>query len=513
MGNSSSKKSSDKRNGTVDKKKKHISSDDSGPPVEPPLPPPSEAPVIHVVSNHEIQDAIGRGERVVQGMYDYAAADTGTSVQDLNFKRGDYMIVISQDGDWWFARHMSTNVTGYIPNNYVAAVDAIEQHEWFHGKISRKDTEKMLSSPGNCRGMFLVRESESIAGAYSLSVLDEDLNGVHQVKHYRIRDLDDGGVYISPRLRCTDIANLIEHYTGKSDGLCYRLTRTCPKADPTRYELSKAMKDVYEVSRDSLEKKELLGSGNFGEVWRGVWNKSTAVAIKTLKVGTMEPLKFLEEAEIMKKLHHPKIVVLYAVCSREEPIFIVTELMSHGSLLQCLRDDKQKQFLDWNKLIDIASQVADGMQYVENQGYIHRDLAARNVLVTKNYMIKIGDFGLARDDTTYEAKLGAKFPIKWTAPEAAMYGTFTIKSDVWAYGIFLVELVTYGQVPYPGMTNSEVLSQLERGYRHPQPAVCPSEMYEIMLSCWKKSAEERPTFDHLFHTMDDYHVAVAGQYA
>ena len=90
---------------------------------------------------------------------------------------------------------------------------------------------------------------------------------------------------------------------------------------------------------------------------KGVWNKSTAVAIKTLKVGTMEPLKFLEEAEIMKKLHHPKIVVLYAVCSREEPIFIVTELMSHGSLLQCLRDDKQKQFLDWNKLIDIASQV------------------------------------------------------------------------------------------------------------------------------------------------------------
>jgi len=58
---------------------------------------------------------------------------------------------------------------------------------------------------------------------------------------------------------------------GKSDGLCYRLTRTCPKADPTRYELSKAMKDVYEVSRDSLEKKELLGSGNFGEVWRGVY--------------------------------------------------------------------------------------------------------------------------------------------------------------------------------------------------------------------------------------------------
>ena len=89
----------------------------------------------------------------------------------------------------------------------------------------------------------------------------------------------------------------------------------------------------------------------------GVWNKRTPVAIKTLKVGTMDPHKFLEEAEIMKKLHHPKIVALYAVCSREEPIYIVTELMSHGSLLTCLRDEKQREFLDWNKLIDIAAQV------------------------------------------------------------------------------------------------------------------------------------------------------------
>jgi len=53
-------------------------------------------------------------------------------------------------------------------------------------------------------------------------------------------------------------------------------------------------------------------------------------------------------------------------------------------------------------------------------------------------------------DQCYRNVAGAKFPIKWTAPEAAMYGTFTIKSDVWAYGIFLIELVTYGQIPYPG---------------------------------------------------------------
>ena len=100
-----------------------------------------------------------------------------------------------------------------------------------------------------------------------------------------------------------------------------------------------------------------VSHGNLSVIVVGVWNKRMPVAIKTLKVGTMEPLKFLEEAEIMKQLHHPKIVALYAVCSREEPIYIVTELMSHGSLLTCLRDEKQREFLDWNKLIDIAAQV------------------------------------------------------------------------------------------------------------------------------------------------------------
>ena len=100
----------------------------------------------------------------------------------------------------------------------------------------------------------------------------------------------------------------------------------------------------------------------------------------------------------------------------------------------------------------------------------------------------------------YEAKEGTKFPIKWTAPEAALYNRFTIKSDVslhsfihsfisnvsrtflqvWSYGILLTELVTFGRIPYPGMTNAEVLRQVDQGYRLPQPSNCPSSLYGIM---------------------------------
>ncbi|CAB1354283.1 unnamed protein product [Coregonus sp. 'balchen'] len=107
---------------------------------------------------------------------------------------------------------------------------------------------------------------------------------------------------------------------------------------------------------------------------------------------------------------------------------------------------------------------------------------------------------------------GAKFPIKWTAPEAALYGRFTIKSDVWSFGVLLTELATKGRVPYPGMVNREVLDQVERGYRMPCPAECPGSMHELMLTCWRKDAEERPTFEYLQGFLEDYFTSTEPQY-
>ncbi|KFW79632.1 Proto-oncogene tyrosine-protein kinase Yrk, partial [Manacus vitellinus] len=107
---------------------------------------------------------------------------------------------------------------------------------------------------------------------------------------------------------------------------------------------------------------------------------------------------------------------------------------------------------------------------------------------------------------------GAKFPIKWTAPEAALFGKFTIKSDVWSFGILLTELVTKGRVPYPGMNNREVLEQVERGYRMQCPGSCPSSLHEVMVQCWKREPEERPTFEYLQSFLEDYFTATEPQY-
>eukprot|EP00128_Syssomonas_multiformis_P016763 Colp12_sorted_trinity150504_noHs@12380 len=438
-------------------------------------------------------------------LYNYEAR----TPEDLAFVKGDQLKIIdNSDKDWWKAQNTVTGKQGYVPSNYIAPVQSLAKEDWFHGRIKRGDAEKLLMSSQNV-GTFLIRESESRPGDYSLSVRDVD-----SVKHYRIRVMDDGQFFISRGTNFMDLSALVAHYKRSQDGLCCQLTVSAQNVQkPVLADLSYNTKDQWEIPREFIKLETKLGSGQFGEVWKGTWNGNTPVAVKTLKPGSMSPQDFLAEAAIMKKLRHPKLITLYAVCTDREPIYIVTELMSNGSLLDYLRD--KKEALSIRDLVDMAAQVASGMSYLESQNYIHRDLAARNILVGENNICKVADFGLARliEDDEYAAKEGAKFPIKWTAPEAITHSRFTIKSDVWSFGILLSELVTYGRVPYPGMTNADVLQKIEQGYRMPCPAKCPPELYAVMTDCWKEQPEARPTFEFLQWRLEELFANTEANYA
>ncbi|KAF7282356.1 tyrosine-protein kinase Src42A isoform X1 [Rhynchophorus ferrugineus] len=386
--------------------------------------------------------------------------------------------------------------------------DNLDLQPWYFRKIKRAEAEKKLLLPQNEHGAFLIRDSESRHNDYSLSVRDGDT-----VKHYRIRQLDEGGFFIARRTTFRTLQELVTHYSDDADGLCVNLCKPCVQVEkPQTDGLSYRTRDQWEIERTSLKFTRKLGQGQFGEVWEGMWNNTTPVAIKTLKPGTMDPKDFLAEAQIMKKLRHSKLIQLYAVCTVEEPIYIITELMKNGSLLDFLQG--KGKGLKLNQLIDMAAQIAAGMAYLESQNYIHRDLAARNVLVDGANVVKIADFGLARliKEDEYEARVGARFPIKWTAPEAANYSKFSIKSDVWSFGILLTELVTYGRIPYPGMTNAEVLHQVEHGYRMPAPPGCPPPLYNIMLECWHRDPMRRPTFETLQWKLEDFFTMETSEY-
>jgi tRNA A-37 threonylcarbamoyl transferase component Bud32 len=425
----------------------------------------------------------------------------------------------SDNMDWWIARHTTTGQEGYIPSNYVVKDDNNpESQEWWFS-IDRREADKQLLLPGNPRGTFLVRAS-SDKKSYALSIRDWDVSKNDVIiKHYRIRKMDDGGCYISPKRTFPSIIDLIEHYRGGpggADGLCCQLTKACPKEpEPIPF------KDI-EVERSTLKLHKKLGAGQFGEVWAGKWRNQVDVAVKTLKEGQMTAEAFLDEAKVMHKLRHRKLVQLMGVCTTSEPMYIITELMVNGALLDYLRKDEGSK-IKLKEMIDMAAQVADGMAYLEQKNYIHRDLRAANILVGENNVCKVADFGLARltanigsdEESVYLAHEATKFPIKWTAPEAAFERKFTIKSDVWSYGILLYELITYGRIPYPGMTGHEVLQKLEQGYRTPRPGPpfdCPESLYGMMIKCWDKIPENRPTFQYLYDFFDDYFISTEPSY-
>ncbi|XP_029649911.1 tyrosine-protein kinase SRK2 isoform X1 [Octopus sinensis] len=447
---------------------------------------------------------------IVRALYDFDAITD----EDLSFKKGDRMKVEDdlQSNDWWVAYHLVKKISGYIPSNYVTKDDnSIQAQDWWHD-LERKDAEIQLLLPGNITGTYLVRLA-SDRKSYVLSVRDYD-EKLHlpMVKHYRLRTIDNGGYYITPKHLFSDLFELLDHYRSFSEGLCQRLIRVCPKERPVVH-----FREL-EINREAVVLIKKLDSGCFGDVYLGKWNNSVNVAIKTLKAGTMSCDDFVEEARTMHMLRHRRLVQLLAVCTREEPIYIITELMDKGSLLNYLRDNKSStDRLKVQDLIEIAAQVSDGMKYLENCKYVHRDLRAANILVAANKTVKVADFGLARliKDEVYEGQGRVRFPVKWTAPEAAFQHRFSTKSDVWSYGVLLYEIITFGRVPYPEYPGRTVLLNIEKGYRMPKPTEpvgCPDAYYEVMLQCWNKKPEMRPTFEYLFSYFNDFLVASEHSY-
>ncbi|XP_041717700.1 receptor-type tyrosine-protein kinase FLT3 isoform X2 [Coregonus clupeaformis] len=170
-------------------------------------------------------------------------------------------------------------------------------------------------------------------------------------------------------------------------------------------------------------------------------------------------------------------------------------------------EEEEEEALTYNDLLSFSYQVAKGMDFLSSKHCIHRDLAARNVLVTQGGLVKIGDFGLARDidnDSNYVVRGNVRLPVKWMAPESIFQGMYTMQSDVWAYGILLWEVFSLGVTPYPGIkVDNNFYVMIERGFKMEQPYYASESVYMTMCKCWALEPQDRPHFSKLVAFMDD----------
>ncbi|XP_041421095.1 tyrosine-protein kinase SRK2-like [Xenopus laevis] len=466
-----------------------------------------EPHIIHVPQNPSPEEPSAQG-RVNSSMaapsLQWSRADkvsiysyTNSSVGDMKVQRGDHLKVIHTKGDWAFVQRMNERgltQTGYIPKSFLADTGSLEAEDWYFGCIKKMDAKRYLLQEPNSSGSFLVWNNEDSA-CYYLSVRVDVT-----VRHYRISQ-SKLAFYLVDRAAFQTLRSLVDYYQQQSDGLCTRLDKPCVRLDePSMPSLSHSTVDKLEISPNSIERIKQLGRGSFGLVWLGKWNGTTKVAVKELQVTAQSLQQSLYgEADTMWKLSHERLLKLYAVCLQTNPVFIVTEYMEKGTLKRYLRAHQQNRDLELQQLMDFSVQICQGMDYMEKNLCVHRDLRTENILLSAMLSCKIGDFGLARfmNSSSIAISADAKIPIKWMAPEVFSEQKYSSKSDVWSFGVLLVEIVTYGKMPFPEKTNEQYVMELMGGGTLQPPRDSPENVSCIMNMCWKRESPLRPSFAQL----------------
>uniref|UniRef100_UPI0037E70419 vascular endothelial growth factor receptor 1 isoform X1 n=1 Tax=Semicossyphus pulcher TaxID=241346 RepID=UPI0037E70419 len=317
----------------------------------------------------------------------------------------------------------------------------------------------------------------------------------------------------------------------------------------------------WEFPRERLKLGKPLGRGAFGKVMQasafGIDNATSCstVAVKMLKEGATasEHKALMTELKILNHIgHHLNVVNLLGACTKPGgPLMVIVEYCCYGNLSAFLKskrevfvhsmfqdagpgcvsvsdcqsnirrqcDEREEKGINQDlksssssplfleDLISFSFQVARGMEFLASRKCIHRDLAARNILLSESKVVKICDFGLARDiykDPDYVRKGDARLPLKWMSPESIFDKLFTTQSDVWSYGILLWEIFSLGASPYPGLyIDEEFCHRLKAGTRMRAPEYSTPEIYSTMLACWEASPSDRPTFTNLVETLGD----------
>ncbi|XP_068468646.1 serine/threonine-protein kinase STY17 isoform X2 [Phaseolus vulgaris] len=375
-------------------------------------------------------------------------------------------------------------------NNIEDGGSAMSVTPYFHRPMheitfSTVDKPKLLSQLTSILGEMGLNIQEahafSTTDGFSLDVFvvegwpneeTEELKGVLEKEIYKEQNMSNQGIHYA--------AN--EHYQ----------TRIEPS--PHCIQIPTDGADVWELDTNQLKYENKVGSGSFGDLYRGTYC-SQDVAIKVLKperISTDMLKEFAQEVYIMRKIRHKNVVQFIGACTRPPNLCIVTEFMSRGSLYDFLH--KQRGVFKLPSLLKVAIDVSKGMNYLHQNNIIHRDLKTANLLMDENEVVKVADFGVARVQTQSGVMTAETGTYRWMAPEVIEHKPYDQKADVFSFGIALWELLT-GELPYSCLTPLQAaVGVVQKGLRPTIPKTTHPKLSELLQRCWQQDPTLRPDF-------------------
>uniref|UniRef100_A0A3B4DZ53 Mitogen-activated protein kinase kinase kinase n=1 Tax=Pygocentrus nattereri TaxID=42514 RepID=A0A3B4DZ53_PYGNA len=262
------------------------------------------------------------------------------------------------------------------------------------------------------------------------------------------------------------------------------------KTYSTEYKLQQ--QDMWEVPFEEISELQWLGSGAQGAVFLGKF-RSEEVAIKKVREQKETDIKHL------RKLKHPNIIGFKGVCTQAPCYCIIMEYCAQGQLYEVLRAGRK---ITPRLLVDWASGIASGMNYLHLHKIIHRDLKSPNVLVTHNDAVKISDFGTSKELSDKSTKMSFAGTVAWMAPEVIRNEPVSEKVDIWSFGVVLWELLT-GEIPYKDVDSSAIIWGVGSNSLHlPVPSTCPDGFKILMKQTWQGKPRNRPSFRQILLHLD-----------
>ncbi|KAL6742386.1 hypothetical protein Aduo_015540 [Ancylostoma duodenale] len=411
-----------------------------------------------------------------------------------------------------------------IRDSEAGGLPSVKNEDFFHGFMPREQTDRLLLRVGD----FLVRQA---VRAENKSAVAEQFIISVRVKQPSVDLTKGGGVVLTnktdeeieaERKRAEqEMRHIFIKYSRRAklyyvrlygfklvSGLIEYHKRHKIPIDEENTIIKRAIKKAdWQLNHEQIIKTKRLGSGAFGDVYKGILRSGLIdkkeVAIKTINgsISAEENEKLFQEAMLMKTLVHPNVILLIGVASNEEPVMIVMELAPGGAVLDAVQ---AKPGPSTYIRIKYCLDAAQGLTYLSGKGIIHRDIAARNTLIGKNNTAKISDFGLSCLGAQKKEKTLKKVPVRYLAPETLQTRSYTTKTDVWTFGIYMWEVFHDGMTPYDEFPNTAAIRKfvLAGNRLNNESDRYPEYLWTLTQECWKQNGADRPTFEAIAATID-----------